>query len=418
MYGKACTLSKASLAVSYLITACLLALLSGCGGMQKVMPGAAADEEPPPFAVHLPESVLMQSSDVPQDIKMVVAASLYTIRHEKTSVPKVRFDPQGRHVLAEPDFAYSGFGLAAMTVDKYETRETESGSVEVDLSVQLLFLDGLGRTSSVLLDAVYEVDAKGIVVQDSRAAAIPPIFPSVECYYVAAADFREHFSDAQTFQRWYTLTREWAEVMVMTPQEAEKRAALEQRTTFEKLKGLGSIDKQEYYVLVFCLDRMPQGAELEVIPTKQPRAAKKPMAEVAQLNFDGWRVAVYGAMMHLNHPDAEVTTLVYYTPDPDVLVQVPGRHLVGRFSSLKRKAESASSARPATAPVQTRLLDPADREDARVIQSRLSELGYYTMKVDGLWGKGSMGALQAFQKDNGLPANGNWNRSTQDLLMR
>ena len=84
------------------------------------------------------------------------------------------------------------------------------------------------------------------------------------------------------------------------------------------------------------------------------------------------------------------------------------------------KAQPAGYQQP-TAAVQSQsspdLLDPSSREDARKIQSRLAELGFYTSTIDGIWGKGSRGALTAFKKSKGLPATGDWDMTVQQMLM-
>ncbi len=84
------------------------------------------------------------------------------------------------------------------------------------------------------------------------------------------------------------------------------------------------------------------------------------------------------------------------------------------------KAQPAGYQQPA-APVESKsspaLLDPSDREDARKIQSRLAELGFYTSTIDGIWGKGSRGALIEFKKSKGLPATGDWDMTVQQMLL-
>ncbi len=45
-------------------------------------------------------------------------------------------------------------------------------------------------------------------------------------------------------------------------------------------------------------------------------------------------------------------------------------------------------------------------DDVRTVQQRLKELGYYTSSVDGVYGNGSIAAVKAFQKNNGLTADG------------
>ena len=49
-------------------------------------------------------------------------------------------------------------------------------------------------------------------------------------------------------------------------------------------------------------------------------------------------------------------------------------------------------------------------------QHLLAYLGYYTIKVDGIWGKGSVGATQEFQRDYGLSATGTFDKSTEDRI--
>ena len=55
-------------------------------------------------------------------------------------------------------------------------------------------------------------------------------------------------------------------------------------------------------------------------------------------------------------------------------------------------------------------------DDAKLVQSRLKELGYYTGKVDGKFGSGSVKALKEFQETNGLEADGVAGQSTYNVL--
>ncbi len=64
-----------------------------------------------------------------------------------------------------------------------------------------------------------------------------------------------------------------------------------------------------------------------------------------------------------------------------------------------------------------RLLNPSNHLDARIIQRKLARLGHYTMKIDGLWGKGSRAALKKFQRAKGLKADGVWTMETQRKLL-
>ena len=63
------------------------------------------------------------------------------------------------------------------------------------------------------------------------------------------------------------------------------------------------------------------------------------------------------------------------------------------------------------------LLNPAVPQDARIIQTRLTELGFYELPIDGIWGKGSRTALMAFKEKNSLGSSETWDNETQTLLL-
>lgn len=54
--------------------------------------------------------------------------------------------------------------------------------------------------------------------------------------------------------------------------------------------------------------------------------------------------------------------------------------------------------------------------NVRVVQQRLYNLGYYTYKVDGIWGTRTKTAVKKFQKDNGLVADGIVGAKTEKAL--
>ena len=55
--------------------------------------------------------------------------------------------------------------------------------------------------------------------------------------------------------------------------------------------------------------------------------------------------------------------------------------------------------------------------DAKAVQTRLKELGYYQGKVDGKFGRASMNALKNFQTNNGLKADGVAGKDTYEELV-
>ena len=83
-------------------------------------------------------------------------------------------------------------------------------------------------------------------------------------------------------------------------------------------------------------------------------------------------------------------------------------------SALPSGATAAPTASPTPVPtpvptfqVPTSVVKSGSTGDnARLVQQRLKELGYYTGSVDGRFGSGSVNALKAFQSKNGLKADG------------
>ena len=64
------------------------------------------------------------------------------------------------------------------------------------------------------------------------------------------------------------------------------------------------------------------------------------------------------------------------------------------------------------------LLNPSSSQDAKKIQTRFQELGLYKGPIDGIWGKGSQGALKAFKEQNSLANPDKWDKETQMLLFK
>lgn len=87
-------------------------------------------------------------------------------------------------------------------------------------------------------------------------------------------------------------------------------------------------------------------------------------------------------------------------------------------STLKKLAGSCKAAPSATAaPNANGTLREGDSgEDVYILQARLFELGYYSGRIDGRFGEETTEALKAFQKANGLTADGIAGTGTQNKL--
>lgn len=64
------------------------------------------------------------------------------------------------------------------------------------------------------------------------------------------------------------------------------------------------------------------------------------------------------------------------------------------------------------------LLDPKNSLAAKLIQTRLAQLNYYTDRIDGIWGKNSRAALQRFKTERQLASPSAWDIEAQRELFR
>ncbi len=79
-------------------------------------------------------------------------------------------------------------------------------------------------------------------------------------------------------------------------------------------------------------------------------------------------------------------------------------------------AEPTPTAEPIFIKPATTVRADSKGDDAKSVQIRLQELGYYRGKVDGNFGRASVNALKSFQANNGLKADGIAGKGTYDIL--
>ena len=94
---------------------------------------------------------------------------------------------------------------------------------------------------------------------------------------------------------------------------------------------------------------------------------------------------------------------------------------VGKKAALKRakgaNRNSISAIKKDSVSSGTIFLELSNPLAAKIVQSHLYRLGYYTAKVDGKWGKKSRAALVSFKKARKLPNVNRWDMGTQMVLL-
>ncbi len=109
----------------------------------------------------------------------------------------------------------------------------------------------------------------------------------------------------------------------------------------------------------------------------------------------------------------------------DLLKALAQKNLNSAAVSKKPVPERAKSANRSSMPVTKR--DPVSSGSiflklsnplaAKIVQSHLFRLGYYTSTIDGKWGKKSRLALASFKRDRKLPNVNRWDMGTQIALL-
>jgi len=95
--------------------------------------------------------------------------------------------------------------------------------------------------------------------------------------------------------------------------------------------------------------------------------------------------------------------------------------LLSPFASIEAPAQSSRPRQvkspPAQKSKQKRAARPLTAKEHRAAEQRLSDLGYWTGRIDGRWDTASHHALIAFQKVEGLKRTGRLTRADYDRLM-
>lgn len=90
--------------------------------------------------------------------------------------------------------------------------------------------------------------------------------------------------------------------------------------------------------------------------------------------------------------------------------------IAGPETLAKLYGTSAEEAQPAASTDGTSLGFGAKGAKVTSLQTALKNLGYYNKKVDGYYGKGTIAAVQAFQRAMGIPVTGTADSQTQQLI--
>ena len=423
----------------------LFIVLIGCCficGCATTLTQVGKEDKEPSMKINLPDRYFHDENTVPNDIKMICAAIINKSRH-RGETPFVCFDPNGTHKIQEEGFNYEGFDVILTDITGFEAKKTATNTVHGTLEGVLHFQDFVGRRASTYFAATYNKTPQGISITKSGAVGIPPVFPRLEAYFVPAEAINKCAKeDLRGFWNTYLFALENAIDMRPTDEDRQAHQAFEEMSFFKKAKASMKIEKSEFVLMIFCLDRISGDADLELIISETEHSADKSLVEPGYIDEHGWWITMAtGKFAADSWWNTNFYAHVFYNPDPE---DESKRLLVGLFSNQKDYSpkenlpagqmqeqkttsdeDSKSIAKEDAPSTQTQegpigsgkvFLNPLLKEDAKQIQARLGELGYYDMKIDGMFGEKSRSALKKFREDNGLGDKALWDIETQKAL--
>jgi len=99
------------------------------------------------------------------------------------------------------------------------------------------------------------------------------------------------------------------------------------------------------------------------------------------------------------------------------LITLTAGAAIGAQPQASRKKQAPTDPQPVSAPKRAVKNKPLTAADHRAAEQRLTDLGYWTGRVDGRWDEASRHALIAFQKVEGLKTTGQLTRAHFETLM-
>lgn len=319
---------------------------------------------------------------LPAHAKFVISAIIQTMRHKP--LQGIKFDPSGKHDIVE-NFDYHGFEVLKIDIAKSVVLQSNKKRSIIDLGGFIYFQDQNFRSTVVSFEAAYRIDnypSSTPIILASAATNLLPDFPIIATYFVPLEKVKKaKKSQFKTFCQLLDFARKNSLNMKLSSPDT---AGVRQQ---EKLMNLTTF--------VFCFDRLSSSVKLN-LSLKNPQGTLATIKPIT-LDYDGWRVMSFSGRCSLFSADKSFSLNVSYQSSSNPFAA--SKH-IGSFSSL-RTSPTRSTNRVTTAPIENgqRFLNLSQIRDAKIVQTRLMQLGYYKMTVDGKFGKGSKTALSKWSSE-------------------
>lgn len=387
--------------------------------------------------VELPERIPMTRNDLPGDAELVMAAMINVIRGSEEKIPQISFDRNGSHGFLEEDFFYKGFDVEHIDLIYFKTEKAVDNVRYAMLECGLYFADAIGRSAYVRVLAEYAVAKKDIIITQTEYEILPNPYPKVFAFIVPRDTVDVAPAEVKNdFRRLFLLAQKNAVTMEPTPQERARYESYKQLSSMGRLTYQSEAIPRSHYVMVFCMERLRPESRFAMTISRDAQASENSLSIPYYLNDNGWMVGIAGGKFAVDDYGKELFFHVRFNPGIDP--KNTKLKSISRFSSIKEYNTNRPPEPPnpylegwkkqgidpsvmltgTAGPISsgTRVLNPSIIEDAKKIQQRLADSGFYNQKIDGAFGKGSKKSLTDFKKAKGLGNDSIWNLETQKAL--
>ena len=196
---------------------------------------------------------------------------------EQDTLENITFDPNGKHEFYDADFTYDEFDLRIAQITGFKILNQTDTNAKLIVEGVFNFKDLFGRGSALYFVSSYTVHKNGITINTSGTAPIAPALPDIETYYVPKSSFEGmDIKTIASFMDLYIHAALNATNMEPTEKERNDKEAYPKLSFFKKLAASATLDKaEEYYILSFCMDRLPPESSLEMRITSKPDIKSK-----------------------------------------------------------------------------------------------------------------------------------------------
>ena len=263
--------------------------------------------------VKAPEPIATSLEQMPNDASMMARAiqERMTMTGQE-QVQNVRFTGETGATLSQTWSFMKGFVHTDAQLYEYQAAaDTPSAKTA---SGRLDFEGPLGRRASALYHTSYRLSGINLVVEEARVEPIYSNFPEPMMFVIHAEELPK---ETGAYPGTYTGLLHFASEHAVNPSKPESI----------------SLEKEEYVIFVFLLDRISPSSKLEIKVSDEKNGIRGYTKSTKYIDFNGWRVALlYGRfIMFDNRGTQPLYVKAVFIPGREVAALSRSPKLVGLF---------------------------------------------------------------------------------------